>query len=149
MAPAGIALLQLAVPPLRQDRGLRAFNEAYGPKCACHSTVAPHPQAALLSRGPLACRHKYDLDAWRASSFIPAADFQLLDAEQGAGGLPGAAHGMHIPAAAALLATLLLLQVQHPVHINSLLLPPPLPPQAGSWPRLCCGHAACGCWLTA
>jgi len=58
---AGVTLLQLAIPSMRQDRFLKNFNTQYGPK------------------------FDYDLDAWRANSFIPARDFDLLDADGGAG----------------------------------------------------------------
>jgi hypothetical protein len=58
---AGVCMLQLCVPSMRQDRGLRNFNVMYG------------------------SRFNYDLDAWRASSFIPAREFEVLDAEDGAG----------------------------------------------------------------
>lgn len=58
---AGICMLQLALPSLRSDRGLQSFINLYGP------------------------RFKYDLDAWRKKSTIPAREFQALDADDGAG----------------------------------------------------------------
>jgi hypothetical protein len=54
-------MLQLCVHSMRQDRGLRNFNMLYGSK------------------------FNYDLDAWRANSFIPAREFEVLDADNGAG----------------------------------------------------------------
>ena len=58
---AGICLLQLALPSLRSDRGLKSFINLYGP------------------------RFEYDLDAWRSKSSIPDREFETLDADGGAG----------------------------------------------------------------
>ncbi|KAL6749507.1 kinase-like domain-containing protein [Haematococcus lacustris] len=58
---AGVCMLQLAVPSMRQDRGLRNFNTIFSTKCS------------------------YDLAVWRTMSYIPAREFEVLDADDGAG----------------------------------------------------------------
>ncbi|KAG2447430.1 hypothetical protein HYH02_007756 [Chlamydomonas schloesseri] len=58
---AGIVMLQLAVPSMRTDRALRAFNANYGPK------------------------YKYDLAAWRKGVNLYPRDCALLDANDGLG----------------------------------------------------------------
>ena len=57
---AGIILMQLAVPSLRSDRGLKAFNEA------------------LAAVG-------HDLLAWRAAAALPLVQTAVLDGNEGAG----------------------------------------------------------------
>ncbi|KAG2422260.1 hypothetical protein HXX76_016174 [Chlamydomonas incerta] len=58
---AGIVMLQMAVPSMRTDRALRAFNASYGPK------------------------YKYDLAAWRKGVNLYPRDCALLDANDGLG----------------------------------------------------------------
>ena len=65
---AGIVLLQLSLPNMRTERGLRNFNAVYGPK------------------------FDYDLQAWRESLGLPKREFELLDAEDGAGEIPCGSH---------------------------------------------------------
>lgn len=60
-APAGIVMLQMAVPSMRTDRALRAFNASYGTK------------------------YKYDLAAWRKGVNLYPRDCALLDANDGLG----------------------------------------------------------------
>ncbi|PNW72528.1 hypothetical protein CHLRE_16g688526v5 [Chlamydomonas reinhardtii] len=58
---AGIVMLQMAVPSMRTDRALRAFNASYGTK------------------------YKYDLAAWRKGVNLYPRDCALLDANDGLG----------------------------------------------------------------
>ncbi|KAG2490289.1 hypothetical protein HYH03_011241 [Edaphochlamys debaryana] len=58
---AGMVMLQLAIPAMRNDRALKAFNTTYGPK------------------------YKYDLSAWRKGANLYPKDCELLDANDGAG----------------------------------------------------------------
>ncbi|GAX79925.1 hypothetical protein CEUSTIGMA_g7365.t1 [Chlamydomonas eustigma] len=58
---AGIVMLQLAVPTLRNDHALKKFNAVYSSK------------------------YMFDLDAWRKDSMISRREFELLDADDGAG----------------------------------------------------------------
>jgi hypothetical protein len=59
--PAGLVLLQLAVPGLRLERSLRTFRQTLE-------------------------RNGYDLPAWRKAAYLTKRDSQWLDANDGAGG---------------------------------------------------------------
>ncbi len=63
-------MLQLAVPSMRTDRALRAFNASYGPK------------------------YKYELAAWRKGVNLYPRDCALLDANDGLGACGGAGRGV-------------------------------------------------------
>eukprot|EP00798_Chlamydomonas_sp_ICE-L_P016250 gene16250-22425_t len=61
MWSAGVVLLQITVPSLRNSKGLDSFNKSFGPK------------------------FNYNLRSWRRNSKIGREEFELLDCNNGAG----------------------------------------------------------------